>query len=67
MATTEPIRNKKEIKELIMYYKKKGNYRNTLLIVMGLHTALRIGDLLRLKWDDVYDFNQKKLNQPFLW
>lgn len=65
MATTEPIRNKKEIKELIMYYKKKGNYRNTLLIVMGLHTALRIGDLLRLKWDDVYDFNQKKVKSTF--
>lgn len=61
MATTEPIRNKKEIKALAMYYKKKGNYRNYLLIVMGLHTALRISDLLQLKWDDVYDFNQKKV------
>jgi integrase len=28
---------------------------------MGIHTALRIGDLLRLKWDEVYDFDRNRV------
>ena len=30
--------------------------RNYCLIVMGLNTALRISNLLRLKWDNVYNY-----------
>ena len=55
MAATEPIRNKKQLKQLAEYYLKRGQYRNYTLIVMGACTALRISDLLRLTWDDVYD------------
>jgi len=60
MAATEPIRNKKQVRELAGYYLKKGMLRNYALIVMGVHTALRISDLLRLKWDDVYDFDKRQ-------
>jgi integrase len=56
MAAVEPIRNKKEIKEMAAYWRKLGNVRNYLLIILGVNTALRCGDFLRLKWDDVYDF-----------
>ncbi|MCL2080086.1 MAG: tyrosine-type recombinase/integrase [Oscillospiraceae bacterium] len=59
MAMTQPIRNKNEIRELAAYYLKRGQVRNHVLIVLGLHTALRISDLLRLRWDDVYDFENK--------
>ena len=50
MGTTQPIRNKDELTAFRMYYKDiRPNSRNYCLIVMGLNTALRISDLLRLK------------------
>jgi len=58
MAAAEPIRDKKELKKLAEYYLKRGQLRNYVLIVMGAYTALRISDLLRLTWNDVYNFEQ---------
>jgi len=52
---TEPIRDKKMLRLFADYWLKQGNLRNYVLIVLGVYTALRVGDLLRLVWDDVYD------------
>ena len=49
MATTQPIRNKHQVRELADYFLRKGQLRNYVLIVLGVHTALRISDLLRLR------------------
>ncbi|MDR1194508.1 MAG: tyrosine-type recombinase/integrase [Peptococcaceae bacterium] len=61
MAVTQPIRDKHQVRELAAYYLKRGEIRNHVLIVMGVHTALRVSDLLRLTWDDVYDFNRQRV------
>ena len=58
MAASDPIRNKKQLKELAGYWLKKGNLRNYTLIVLGVCTALRVSDLLSLTWDDVYNEKQ---------
>jgi len=52
---TDPIRDKSQLKALASYWLKHCNFRNYTLIVLGCHTALRISDILRLTWDDVYD------------
>ena len=58
MSTTQPIRNIQHVRALSKYYLSLGQYRNHLLIVFGLHSALRIGDILPIRWRQVYDFNQ---------
>lgn len=55
MSTTQPIKNKDCLDMMKDYYRiVKENPRNYLLVVMGVNTALRIGDILALKWEDVY-------------
>ena len=56
MSTTQPIKNKKQLKKFREYYHNVDyKPRNYALIVLGLNSALRISDILSLKWDDVYD------------
>ncbi len=56
MSTTQPIRSKEALERFKQYYsQQKPNPRNYVLIILGLNTALRISDLLQLKWKDVFD------------
>jgi integrase len=63
MATTEPIRSKRQVRELAEYYLKRGELRNHCLIILGVYTALRVSDLLRLRWEDVYDFERGRVRE----
>ena len=54
MGTTQPIRNKQHLEHFRNYYMNEENKpRNYALIVFGLNSALRISDILDLKWKDV--------------
>lgn len=56
MNTAQPIRNKEDLARLKNYYRvTRPNSRNYLLIIIGLNTALRVSDIIQLKWQDVYD------------
>ena len=59
MSQTKPIKNWDEMQAFKNYYLiKHKNLRNYTLIVLGLNTALRISDLLRIQWGDVYNFKK---------
>jgi len=57
MNTAQPIRNKEDLAHIKEYYREiRPNSRDYLLIILGLNTALRVSDIIQLKWRDVYDF-----------
>ena len=57
MSTTQPIRSTENLQDFKEYYlSKKPNPRNYTLCILGLNTALRISDILHLRWKDIYDF-----------
>ena len=59
MSTTQPIRDPDKLKEFEDYYLKKHiQARNYALCLLGLNTALRISDMLNLRWKNLYDFNR---------
>jgi integrase len=59
----EPIRDKNQVKKLAGCWPLKGQLRNYVLVLMGMRAALRISGLLRLKWDDVHDFERMRVRR----
>ncbi len=56
MNTAQPIKSTEDLQKIKAYYKTVHPHpRNYLLIITGLNTALRISDILSLKWGDVYE------------
>ena len=54
MSETYPIKDREALHSFRDYYKDtQPNPRNYSLIVTGLNTAFRVGDLLKLRWQDV--------------
>ena len=56
MSVSEPIRNNKDVTALLDYYRKRDEYRNYCFLGFGFFTALKVSDLIKIKWRDVYDF-----------
>lgn len=66
MSTTQPIRKIEDINSLKKYFLEKEEYRNHLLVVLGLNTALRICDILKLKWSDIFDKDGKTFKKHII-
>lgn len=55
MSTTQPIRDTDNLLRFREYYQnEEDNPRNYALIILGLNSALRISDILDLRWQDIF-------------
>lgn len=63
MSKTDPIRTNEELNEIKEELLKNHRWRDYVLVVLGVNTALRISDLLNLRWKDVYSFQSGKFYQ----
>lgn len=64
MNTAQPIKNDDDLARLKNYYlTERPNPRNQLLMILGLNTALRISDILSLKWKYVYCREEQRWRQ----
>jgi integrase len=55
MNFVEPIRDRKKIAQIKNLLRGEGRFRDLLLFVMGINTALRISDLLELQVEHFLD------------
>jgi integrase len=64
MNFVEPIRDRKKIAQIKNVLRGQKRYRDLLLFVLGINTALRISDLLQLQIDHFLD-EKKKIKRRF--
>lgn len=57
MNYVQPIRDKQKIKEMKTELKKRGT-RDYLLFITGINTGLRISDIIKLKVEDVMNYDR---------
>ena len=58
MNKSHPIKNKEKLDRFKNFYiEEEYNPRNYMFISLGLNTALRVSDLLKFTWNDVYNFD----------
>jgi integrase len=65
MNFVEPIRDRKKIAHIKNLLRGQARYRDLLLFVVGINTAMRISDLLQLRIGHVLD--EKKNIKPRFW
>jgi len=59
MKFVEPIRDRKKITQIKNLLRGQNRYRDLLLFVVGINTALRISDLLKLQSNQFIDEDEK--------
>ena len=64
MNFVEPIRDRKRIAQIKNLLRGQGRFRDLLLFVVGVNTALRISDVLRLRVGDFLD-EKRRIRRRF--
>jgi integrase len=59
MNYVEPIRDRRKIAQIKNLLRGRGDFRNLLLFVVGINSALRISDLLQLRIGDFFEKSGK--------
>jgi len=57
MSKTQPIRENEKVVQLLNYLKKSKSARDYLIFLTGISTALRISEILSMKYSDVFNSN----------
>lgn len=65
MNSVEPIRSKKKIEDMKKYL-LGSSVRDYALFVFSINTALRISDILKLRWEDVLEPDKKFKKQIYI-
>ena len=63
MGAMSPIKDKRKIDAMKKYFLGRKEIRNYALFCVGINTALRISDILNLKWGNVYDFKRRRFKK----
>lgn len=66
-TAAEPFRNMDDVHKMQKYFLDRKEYRNYLLVTLGISFALRAGDLLSLTWGDLFDENGDVKNVFYLY
>ena len=67
MNTSQPIKDEKKLELFKNYYLNvEPNPRNHFLTILGMNSALRISDLLNLKWCDIIDFRTNSIRERLI-
>lgn len=61
-----PIKNVSDINSLISYFLSKGQYRNMMLLVLGINFGLRFSDLSNIRFKDVIDPQTKQFREKLV-
>lgn len=64
--TQEPITSKDDINRIVEFYLNKKQFRNAMLVVLGMNFGIRISDLAQIKFSQVIDSNTGKVKDSFL-
>jgi integrase len=62
MNFVEPIRDRKKIAQIKNLLRGQRRYRDLLLLVVGINTALRISDLLQLRISYFLDDHKRQIS-----